>query len=73
MSITLKVKLEALLNQMVEVTTIGGESGSKGKLLEVGADYLVMNPDDAWDDKLVRIVPFSAIDSIDVSVPKQDS
>ena len=70
MATTLKVKLESLIERDIEITTLAGEAGIKGKLLEVGADYFVINPDSAWDADVVRIVPFSAVDSIDISMPK---
>lgn len=69
MSMTFRTKLESLVQKTIEITTLAGEAGVKGLLLEVGTDYVVLNPSSAWDADVVRIIPFSAIDSIDVALP----
>jgi hypothetical protein len=73
MATTFRIKLETLLNKTIEITTLAGEAGVKGELLEVGEDFIVINPATAWDDAVVCLIPYTAIDSIDVAMPRDMS
>lgn len=64
---TLNSILSEYMNKTIEVNTVGGESGVKGQLLVVGDDYIILNPASAWDEDVIRIIPYSAIDYIDVA------
>ncbi|PJF40520.1 MAG: hypothetical protein CUN55_12615 [Phototrophicales bacterium] len=61
----LREKLQGLLNKHIEITTFSSDGSERAQLLEVGDDYIVVNPATAWDDKKIRIIPFAAIDNIE--------
>lgn len=61
-------KLLQYINLTIEITTFGSDGSEKAELLEVGDDYIVVNPATAWDDKKVRLIPFAAIDNIEIII-----
>ncbi len=64
----LQDKLNQFMNQTIEITTFGSDGSEKAELLEVGDDYIVVNPATAWDAKKVRLIPFAAIDNIEIII-----
>lgn len=65
---SLRDKLYQYLNMTIEITTFGSDGSEKAQLIEVGDDYIVVNPATAWDDKKVRLIPFAALDNIEVII-----
>lgn len=64
----LQGKLSEFIGQDMDINTFGSDGSEKVRLLEVGDDYILVNPSTAWDDQKVRLIPFSAIDTIEVVV-----